>query len=216
MARTAYPTADDILALLESAGLTPSDALQDFLEDAAEAGWREFETRTGIRPFLAGTAAVRYFDPPTRSREFVLPVPLAALTSIAYTPTGSSAVTLTLGTDFTVYPLNYAAESRPITRLRFATHRWQDPLSIAFRGSLAITGQWGWGVTIPGDAWLAMAALGGLHVLAMQSQAQTGGIVRWSEKDRSEQYSADPLETLQTEWNGRVDRAVQSYRRVTI
>jgi hypothetical protein len=213
MAHAAYPTADDVLAFLEGAGLTVSDALQDFLEDAAEAGQREFERRTGIKPFLAGTAATRYLDPPTRSRELVLPVPLAALTSVTYQPTGSTATVYTLNTDYSAYPRNYAVEGVPITRLRFATNRWLDPLSIAFRGSLAILGQWGYATTIPSDAWLAMCALGAMHLSPQLGQALRNGLVRWSEKDRSEQYE-EGLETLAAGWEMRVARAVNSYRRV--
>lgn len=216
MAKSAYPVNTDLTALLEAAGLTVSAEVTALLSTFAEAGWVEFERRTDRRPMLAGTAATRRFDPPTRSQELHLWPTLVTLTSVTYTPTGASATTLTSGTDFTPLPWNYAADGLPISRIRFATRRWQEPLWIGQRGSLYILGTWGYGATIPNDAWLAMAALGCIDALPMLSQALTNGIVEWHEKDRAEKYSTDPLETLQTEWETRVARAVQIYRRITV
>ncbi len=212
--RANYPTGQDIEGFLTGAALTLSASITDLLDTAAEAGRLDWERRVGYRPFLAGAASARRVDPPTRSRGLVLTTPLAALTSIVYQPTGSTAKTYVADTDFTLYPLEYADAGVPITRIVFATNRWLTPLSIGFRGALTITGQWGWATTVPEDAWMCIAALGGMQLLGMLSQAQTQGIVEWHEKDRGEKYSADPLETLQTEWTTRIDRAVSNYRRI--
>ncbi len=216
MGLSAYPTGADLRTFLEAAGLTLSDALALQLDSAAAAGISEFERRTDRRPMLAGEAAERLFDPPLRSRELHLKPTLVSLTSVSYQPTGATPITLVPGTDLTSYPLNAAADGVPITRLRFSTRRWLDPLWIGQRGSLAITGVWGYASLIPEDAWFAMLALGSLEVLPVLSQAFTGGIVRWTEKDRSEQYNADPVGTLAGGWQMRAERAVMTYRRVLI
>jgi hypothetical protein len=217
--RANYPTGQDILAYLEAASLVVSTALSEQLDTAAEAGRLDFEQRTDRLPFLAGgTDVTRRFDPPRGQRLWLKP-DLAVLTSITYQPGGASAETLTLDQDFSLLPFNAVTDEQPFEAVDFTPWRgfgaWASSYP-QYRGSLRITGRWGYQTTLPENAWLAILAAGSLSLLPQLSFGLTSGLVEWHEKDRGERYGADPLSSLAAGWQASLNRTVAFYRRVSI
>lgn len=219
--RANYPTGEDVRAYLEAASLVVSTALAEQLDTAAEAGRLDFEQRTDRLPFLAGaTDTTRRFDPPKAgSARLWLKPDLAALTSITYQPGGASAETLTLDTDFSLLPFNAAADEQPYTAIDFTPWRgfgaWASSYP-AYRGSIRITGRWGYQTTLPENAWLAILAAGSLSLLPQLSFGLTSGLVEWHEKDRGERYGADPLAGLAAGWQASLNRTVAIYKRMNL
>lgn len=207
MPRSAYPTADDLLGFLEGAGLTVSDTLQDYLETAAEAGRQAIEHATG-RVFLAVTET-RSFDPPvSRNGVLDLQADLLSLSGVSYN--GSA---FTAGTDYRLLPGNRAA-GQPYSALSFL-RRWASPLPFSLQGSLSLTGVWGYSEQIPDDVWLAMCAAGAAQLVPQISLGLRKGLIRWSEKDRSEQYGTANSE-LGDRWQAMQNGVIARYKRVAV
>ena len=69
------------------------------------------------------------------------------------------------------------------------------------RPLITVVGSWGYGATIPDDAWLAMLAAAGVYLHPYIAQLESGGLEMWSEADVTERYGPNPLGSLLTNWS---------------
>jgi len=222
VSKSVYPTAADIQAYLTASGIvmdgsTADSTFADFLGDIADAGKLEFERRTD-RKFLADTAdMIYYFNPPadTQGVLFLNEIKdLISVTSIVYQPTGSTALTLTLNTDYWLEPANNLAVGRPYEWVQFRTGRFLAPITPAQRRSIIITGKAGYAAAIPTDAWRAMISCGLLSEIGTLAQFFTGGLLSWRGADgTTETYKG--LSQWGEDMQCAVDNAAARYRRVT-
>lgn len=197
----AYPTAADLQAFLEDAGFTLSAGVIAQLDASVRAGIRDLEKATD-RIFLAA-AATRRFNPPTNSQHLLLDQDLASLTSLSYGP-ATGTVVFVNGTDFTLEPWDAPARLLPYDTVVFADgHRWSYPLPIDQRGSIYIVGAWGYGVTIPENAWLAMLARGAWLSAPLLAQGLNDGVVEVQQKDTRTKWADDPLAAQKLVWGGK-------------
>lgn len=211
-----YPTGGDLQLYLESLALTVPAALKLRLQSLQYAAVQEFEKQCD-RIFLAPTAtAVRYFDPPTNvphgSSNYLRVPDLYSITSIVYTPTGGTATTLVVNDDYMGYPHNAVALGRAFTAVEIFGWRWMSPLAPSYRRSIAITGRWGYGTTLPPDVREAMLALGALKAWNAATFGVTGGLGSWSEGDVKEDYGKG-WDSASDAWKAQVAQAVANYRR---
>jgi hypothetical protein len=171
------------------------------LDASIRAGIRDLEKATD-RVFLAA-AATRRFNPPTSSQHLLLDQDLASLTSLSYGP-ATGTVVFVNGTDFTLEPWDAPARLLPYDTVVFAdAHRWNYPLPIDQRGSIYIAGAWGYGVTIPENAWLAMLARGAWLSAPLLAQGLNDGVVEVQQKDTRTKWADDPLAAQKLVWGGK-------------
>lgn len=220
--RTSYPTGGDVQAFIEAAGLTVSDALSALLEGLANAAAGDFERAVDRVMLPEATASLRYFDPPVNRDGLLFCDDLAAApTLLQYMPYGSSAQTLTLGTDYFLLPNNALAKGQPITQIRFR-RRWTGPLSESLLQSLQITGRWGYCTTLPYEAWQAVCMRGAWLAWSQVTLGTTGGALSWKDGDRSVDYGVERWSGPLTQWcgndgnGGAYGRIVGQYRRLSI
>ncbi len=225
MGQAAYPTAVDLSSFLTGAGVATGVVAGLDLATAVAAARIAFERASG-RVMLAGASATeRRFDPPT-NRERVVWLgdggrngDLASLTSVVYQPEGATAETWTQNTDFELLPENalHASDDpvQPATMLR-CTRLWSSPLPLSLRRSLKITGRWGYGLTIPEDAWAAMRYRAASLVLPQVRQASTGGLTRIQMGSSVQEYGRGGWDSLQSGWDAAYQEAVMAYRQVSL
>lgn len=207
-------TTDTAFSPVLPAGTMFSYIRQD-LETAAEAGRQTFERLTH-RVMLAPVGDVTKEFDPTLARNGILVIPdLIALTSIAYQPEGSTSTLWTQNTDFWPLPDNAPDNSLPYQMIRL-NRSFYAPIWGAGWRSIRITGRWGFGTTIPEDAWLAMVQLGAMELVAGLEQAISGGVLSWHSANRGEQYSIRPLGSLADQWTAQANGAVKRYKRITL
>jgi hypothetical protein len=194
-AKTQYPNGEDLETFLTAAGFSSTRLATLDLESGAAAGVATFEQATGRR--MLAISETREFDLPEHPRAILdLRADLASLTTVAVSGTGQ-----TLGTDVRLLPVNAADRGRPYRMLQFARRFY--PVATYPQpswGAVAVTGLWGYGTTIPEDAWLAMLALGALQLHPLLAQAELGGLESWTEGDVTERYGSDPLGSLRVNW----------------
>lgn len=165
MARAAYPTGADLLAYLTSMGVSAGTL---DLDSAAAAGVAEFEGRVD-RVMLAGaTSTARAFSPPTSRDGFLdlegdLALP-ATTGALAYQPEGATASAFLPGTDYLFLPQNASARGLPYTYANIYRMLSFPPFPRGLHRAIVVTGRWGYGTTIPDDAWVAMRNLGMLSI----------------------------------------------------
>lgn len=212
-----YPGAEDLQSFLEAAELTLSAELLAQLPTAIAAARKDFENTVDRIMLAPADAAVRRFDPPAHWRDggatLFLKRDLAAVTSVVYQPSGSDAETLTEGEDYELEPYDAPEDGQPYTRIRFLVRRWTGPLSARHRGSIRVTGRWGYATEIPEDAWLAMCARGAWRLFGQIAQASTGGMLGWSDADRKVDYGVETWGRLRDIWAAQYDGAVNNYKR---
>ena len=216
MSRQAWPVAGDVSAFLKASGATTEviAALECYFQDAADAAIAEIERKTGIK-FKADTSdSTRYYEPPTNGNS--LPIhELSSLTSVIVQPQGGTATTLTENTDFTLYPLNYAALSEPIMSIEFIGWRWIGPIAHSLRRAVQVTGKFGRATTIPSDVWMAAQQSAGLWLWSNYQMIFTGGLESWREADVSETYgnsASSPWAQSVKAWEKSVAGVVARYR----
>jgi hypothetical protein len=233
---TAYPSGESLRLFLEDAGMVPPLDLPG----AVRAGIQGFE-RDCDRHFLAGLTIenepapdeVRRFDPATVHRQggwggafldFGPYGDLNAITSVVYAPANAPPETLAEGTDYWPLPANAPATGFPWTGMEFRRRFWA-PLLYHQHHALEITGSWGFGTTLPADAWRAMLirsatlALTSISTSAILSIAGGGlPLTGWKEADVSEDYAIVPFSTVMTaaraSWKEDYMAAISAYRRV--
>lgn len=191
----AYPTRVDLGEWLQDAGFSASALANLDLTTAAAAGVATFEQATGRR-FLA-TTQTREYDPCRVSPRGVLDLKadLAALTSVAY---GSTSYVV--GTDVRAAPLNAPDDGRPYAWLEFGHWRRFYAATFPLATLITVVGSWGYGTTIPDDAWQAMLAAGGLHLFPYLAQEFSRGALTYKEQDVTEEYGPDPMGAFRTNW----------------
>lgn len=198
MSRSAYPVVQDVTALLTNAGLV-AQPLPDFGQ-YLQAAIRCWEEMTGFMPFL-GAQSVTYFDPPGPNKgdwswyyggrmgggqRLDARGGIVSLNSlkVGRTPTYSG-TQLTLNTDFWLEPFDGPRMGHPYTIVRFLNRQWGPPQSVA------IDAMWGWGTTVPDDAWQAVLFLAGILASAESAGADTGGLKSISLGSSSYQFFDD-------------------------
>ena len=216
MAKDAYPTGSDLAAFLAEFGVTaPSAAALDTL---AAAGVQRFENAVH-RTMLAGPPEARPYDPPAEPLLDLL-ADLAELTSITYTPEGAPPTVFTTPADYRPMPTNAPARGRPWLWIDFR-RTWWLPHPDSLRGAISILGRWGYGLTIPEDAWLAMLSAGASPLwdrAAAAALAAGGGgpLKSWRQGNSSEEYATvTPEQTVALKEGFLTDfpAAVAAYRK---
>jgi len=221
MPRTAYPTDSDVAALAASVPL-PSGFAFTGMAAAAAAEW---ERRTGYRPFLgSGSGSTRVYDPPGPNRRTLsgysllgggrildLESGLYGLTSLSI-GVGPSApgTALTLGTDFWLEPLNADQIGVPWQRVRF-----RAPI-FGLESSVAVTGLFGYGSSVPEDAWQAIARLGCALGLEALVEGLRLGAVKWAEENVSEAYDPTLISGLGDSMRSWAERVLAGYVRIEL
>jgi hypothetical protein len=214
-AHTAYPTKAEVDAYLATLPNLTVPAAFD-TDPTIRAAIAEWERLTEYRPFLSGTAASRTFDPPgpkttrpTRGggRTLRLGAGLVSLSSLTVGVEGGSAGTaLTLDTDFWLWPANAAALSRPYTAIEFACVQWGQPRSIV------INGVWGYGATIPDDAWKAVRDLAAADAMREIREGLGLGSVEVKDDEVTIRSSIELLGSLGQDLASRASKVAIAYR----
>lgn len=196
MGKLAYPTGAELAAYLIAAGFTAAFVAALDTTTAAAAGAAQFE-READRRMLAVTQTREFDAERVSPRGFLdLRTDLAAATGVSW-----STNTYVVGTDVRLFPLNAADDGHPYSGLTFPYWRRFYPTSYPLLPPLiTVVGSWGFGATIPEDAWIGMLAAAGLLLLPQIVQRRTGGMVAWSEADMQETYGPNPLMSLQRNW----------------
>ena len=223
MAQTAYPTATTLETFITTAlgadyaEMTPLLAALDYTK-AIAAAQAEFEAKTN-RIFLATASAQKRFDPPINKPLLLLRRDLATVSAVAYTPQGGTTTTFTSGTDYVLEPLNAADEGRPYYGIHFAQWKWQGPINLARKGSIYVTGFWGWGTTstgFPDDVYWAIHALGACKLWPQIAARRSGGMLSFSQQGATQDYGVAPYGYMRKEWDDQVKDAMSTYRRIGI
>lgn len=215
-----YPAGADLEAFLEGTGITVGATLSPLLEAAVQGATAEFEGAIQRRLLAGPLDSIRYFDPPV-NRDGLLHLAaagrdgeLASFTSVVYQPQGSTAETLTQGTDYVLEERNALTQGHAYSRVRFGSYRrWGSPQSLAYRGALQITGRWGAMLTFPLDAWQAILCYAALSMFPPARYNATGGVLDWKEDDVAEGYGIEVTKDLLTGWQMVYKSAVLRYRR---
>lgn len=219
MGKAAYPTGADLVAYLTAAGFATTFIAALDTTTAALAGAAQFE-RDADRRMLAVTQT-REFDPErVGPRGFLdLRADLATATSVAY---GSQS--FIVGTDVRLMPLNAVDDGHPYNALSFGYWRRFYAVSYPLLPVLiTVIGSWGFGATIPEDAWEGMLAFAGMFLFPQLVQRRTQGMIEWREADMQESYGLNPLLSLRLGWQavtlatagGLDDRGTRHYGKYT-
>jgi hypothetical protein len=200
-----HPTATDLQALYASTGLVPNPAVAPFSSIAWAAyvatAIAAFAEATG-RTFGVGTAApsvARTFDPPRNSRA-LLQLGAEALSIASVTVSGAVQV---LNTDYYLGPPNADAEGKPWSWIEFASP-FSNPLTVAARKSVVVTGVWGYSVNVPDDVWDAELKYAGWLAAPLVALKISKGLsmLRGGDEERrfSQGRDAGPLATEAGMW----------------
>ncbi len=214
MSQEAYPASADLTALLTQAGITLDGATVDA---AIAAGIAAFE-RDVDRVMLAGEAETRVFDPPDNGVRLdlegdVLPDDEDGIT-VAYQPLNSDPTTWTEGVDYWLKEYNAVERGRPFVAIE-TRRRWYTPLPFALRRSIQVTGLWGYGVTIPDDAWQAILYAGLLWLIDVAAVVNRDAFVTgWKEANSSATYGGAGVTDRISGWRALYGRTVEIYRKV--
>lgn len=205
--RIGAPTAQDLVLRLTGMGITTYSV--DLMAAAAD-GLAEFETATG-RAMLA-VSGTRTFPPPdipTRVldfREDLYGYPTAL--SIAGTAYARD-------TDYRLLDPNAYLRGKPYWGAKFL-NLFSVPVASPWWNAVSVTGLWGYGTTIPNDAFDAMVAIGLLKVLPDLGIEATGVLNRWVEAEVTEDYGPEAYGTVITRLEKRVASTIAKYARVQV
>ena len=228
MSKAALPQGPELEVLLRASGMVdaaPSSTQQ--LNDysaACNAAAAEWGKVTGYTPFLANTADVlRKFDPPgqapqgarygwrTRGGRRVLEFDngLVSLTSLYTAVSTTNAGTLrVLNTDFWLRPSNAVADGVPYQSIEFVGPVWGGA------DSIQALGKWGYGATVPDDAWQAMLYMAAARLVPSLSAALHSGMssIRLG-SDSFSFPSKGPFADVTDAWQRFIDRTKNDYLR---
>jgi hypothetical protein len=222
------PDQHDVEAALRALGHLSIEELSALildldLEGQAAAAVAEWEALTGFKPFLADLVDVtRYYDPPGpntrlpggRGGGYLLDLGtgLVSVTSIhtafSATDAGDAAVS---ETNYRLRGLNASVLTSPYTHIESLSGHWYG-----LGRSIRIIGRWGYGTSVPEDAWQAIRMRAAGMVLSEIREQVTGGMVEWKEADASERYGEKFLSGTLDAWDRRWMMAVNRYKRVTL
>lgn len=217
---SAYPTADDLKAWIEGTGLSVSAALETLLDGAAAGAANDFESAVHRTMLAPSSGELRYFAPPLDGAPLVGFDLAAAPATITYQPTGSSAETLTLNTDYWCGPENAIARGKPLEWIEF-DKQWTGLIDRTLRRALQITGLWGYAETLPDDVWLAVCMRGAWNVWQQVTFGSTEGMLGFKEGDLSVDYGLERWRDPVRQWcgdgnDGVYGRAVGKYRKLNL
>lgn len=207
MARDGYPTDDDVKLLVAGSGVTlPAGFV---FAGYADAATQEFQQLTGFVPFLKDSSDVeRVYGPPGRRASNVLELGagLLSLTSLRVEVTSDqpSGRPLTQNRDFWLKPDNAAVEGRPYTWIKFLRPVFGLPSSIV------VAGRWGFGATVPDDAWEAIRRLAASQAAkdALQGIAAAPETI----KDDDVTVTQNSSEALGAAWAEYAQRVIGRYK----
>jgi hypothetical protein len=216
--KSSYPVVADLTSYATAAGLT-LDSTQ--AGNAVLAGIQEFQTATG-RHFLAGKSITgTSLGATTRTlRAETDPAGLvlfrgdlsAAPSAVVYTSSlGATPETWTVNEDYALGPYGALDEGRPYEWIEL-----NGPYAGGMGSTVAITGLWGYGATIPDDAWQAMLVAGLLYAIEANILSLTGVSMSWSREGVSESYGASGAQSRIAGWRALRDRTVARYRKLGV
>lgn len=207
----AYPTQNDLLALLGSAKIPASITGSMDLTTKINTARSDFETDTG-RNFLP-VIQTRTFRPPTYPRRL-----LDLRADLAANPTSLtvSGVLLTLGVDYVMGPENADADAEPWLWVEFA-----NPIVVMnITRIVSITGSWGYGLTLPDDVWQAMLSGAAWLCYPEMAAATSKGLLMKREGDVAKEFArgagTGPYATEAAAWRSQYEAAKQQYTRVAV
>lgn len=221
-----YPTADDLETLLVASGFlgTLSDNSGLGLERSVDAAIERFENETLYEPFLAaGTVSTRKFRIDKPAQKLVdlggglIPESVTAVTLGALTDPTNNPETLEADTDYAFLPYQ-PRPGKPHLAFKFVSAR---------TGVLSITGRWGYGTIVPGDAYQAILYDAALSLIdaagyaAFTSGTEAGLAGSITEVDRGEIRIklADPTKqqaSAISQWKAEAKATLNYYRRKTL
>lgn len=213
---TTVPTTTELADLLGSIGLsalaTSVDAdLQDAYIGAAVAS---IEKATK-RQFVAGSAGeIRYYDGSgTGQLEIDEYIDITAVEFVTF-PTATE-VSVTQYVE---------VEDQGVPKTRLQIYRGQPNFTTTYypefpegRRNIKVTGQFGYGSSIPKDVWLAMLYQAGSFIVDSNLIKSGGGLpmVSWQNADREERYDVSGSITVRAGWKEQIDHTIARYRRPT-
>lgn len=215
MPKQSYPSASDVQALYQGAGLlsdatvAPYSSIPWSTHVAAAAA--SFETRTG-RQWLA-TAQTRRFDLPTGPRGLVpLGAELASVSSV--TLAGKS---LAEGKDYFLGPANADLDGKAFGWIELAS-LYPLALTTATRRCLVIEGLWGAGSAVPDDVFEAVVNYAAVLAAPEMSVTISGGYYERRIGDSVKRFGGSddsgPLAQQVSLWTGVFERVVASRPRI--
>lgn len=223
MGKSAWPTQSEVETVLTSAGLTVG-TLQT--ADATTAAQVAFEARVRRKMLAPAGTVTRKYCVPTGSLNLLdLEADLATVTSVVYRPRGSSGTTLVQDTDYFLEPANAGVDTLPLAgpylAIRFADevgYAWTEPVPGELRRAIEVTGRWGYGTSIPEDAWWAVLVYAANLVAPAAEIRISGGLIRTESAGASSLWgdgAASQLGWARREWGDDWDAAVRRYRRMS-
>lgn len=219
MPYTAYPTAAQVEAFIETFDITPPSTID--YEPYIASAIAQWERETRYKPFLTESSAQDYYyDPPgpnTRhslrggTRLLMLDNGFTTITSVrtGITPDDSTGTLLTLNTDYRYKPYNCVAQGLPVTMIEFAYAVYGGPRSIK------LTGKAGFAADLPVDAWVAIRELAAGLVLRGIREAYTLDPTEIKEADVSERRSIELIEKMGDAWTTRALSVARAYTRLS-
>lgn len=214
------PTADDLIAFLQAAGLIatpPTDAEEQLdFANAVDGALEIFYDAAGRKKILQDTDDVaRTFSPPGPNRQaraggaYVgggrnLQLDEGLLTFTSLTVEG---VTYTEGEQFTLMPGEAGNAGEAYEWIEFHTPVWGR------RNSIVVTGKWGIAATLPADLKRALLASAALLILPQIAAAQSGGLQSLKLGQDTWTWNANGAYNKEIAlWQALVDRAASKYR----
>ncbi len=207
VSRTLYPTGADVQRELTANGLivaNPTGAAQ-FIDifGAALKGREMVEEVTGRR-FLA-TSQTRTYPFPKSGRVLQLGADLVGSPTVTINGTGK-----TLNTDYVLIPLNADQDGKPFDRIEFAyQYLWTQTYPMSNPRPISVMGSFGFGLTIVEDAWRAMLDAACLECVPGIQAALTGGLVKWTEADVTEDYGKSAFAGSVEQWQARLMNTIK-------
>ena len=216
---SAAPTGPELTAKIASCGVVDMTgaAFKSLTLDAkVRAAVREWETRTGFRPFVAKqdaqgapVAETRLFDPPA-SRTLDLRAGLVRLDAVAVYDTA-----FVIGADVYPRPTNAPAEGQPYTSLHFLGR-----VAGRLPASIAVTGVWGHSLECEDDVreailgWAAHLCVPEILLLISK------GIYQMKDEETSISFLSsggqNPLTVADALWDRNFRETAQGKKRVTL
>ena len=151
MGYAAWPTATDVTAKLQAAGITAA-SLGTEIATAVNSAPAQYESRTRRR-FMPYTAT-NYYAPPSGQNPCVsLGADLLSVTGV--TLWGNALMANVQPGGYILQPQNYANQGYPYFAIQLTGWVNGNVISsnVPWNQALAVTGQWGYASLIPDDAW---------------------------------------------------------------